>query len=283
MMINIKNKCQEWNLISNSLFHKTIVFACILFAISLIGLSHISAAENSITQRKFQRSATGVIEAHQSVVLAAKIMGRITTINFSIGQKVARDELLIKLDQRELKAELASALASVNLAETEWKYQQKRANRIKRLYKSKSISEDVLDESTFSASAAKAKLEIAQATVTKIKVLLVETEIRAPFPGFIIEKNSEIGAITEPGKALLKLENIQQLKIVSRIKEKDISHVKKGQKVQVIIDALDGLTLEGTIDKIIPSADPHTHAFAMEVLLPQQPNLYPGMFTKLKF
>lgn len=67
------------------------------------------------------------------------------------------------------------------------------------------------------------------------------------------------------------------------IKEQDLPHIQTGQRALITIDALDELELEAKISKLIPSGDKKTHAFTVEIRLPAQANLYPGMFGKARF
>ena len=229
------------------------------------------------------RISTGVVVPEQKVVLAARIMGRIESIPYTEGQTVKKGEVLIKLDDAELIAELRSAQASVNLAKTELQHLLRREVRLTRLYKTKSVSEDMLDDATFSASTANAKLSIAESAVTKIEVMLEETVIRAPFDAVITSKQAEVGTVTQPGAGLLKLENHDNLRFRTQVKERDIPHLEIGNTVTVTINALDDLALEGKIEKLIPSGDINTHAFTIEIGLPKREGLFPGMFGKISF
>lgn len=113
--------------------------------------------------------------------------------------------------------------------------------------------------------------------------MLAETKIRAPFGGIIIEKHVEIGDVTAPGEGLLKLEDHHVLKFRTSVKERDIPRIESGQKVDITVDARNGLELEATVIKIIPSGNTTTHEFVVEAALPVQDKLYPGMFGKAKF
>ena len=98
-----------------------------------------------------------------------------------------------------------------------------------------------------------------------------------------IVKSAQGGKVTATGEYLLLLEDQSTLKFRTNVKEQDIIHIEYGQEMNITIDALDDLTLVGTVSKIIPSGDVSTHEFTVEVKLPQQDKLYPGMFGKAEF
>ena len=142
---------------------------------------------------------------------------------------------------------------------------------------------DRADEATFNYQVAGSSVLRAQAEVSKIEVMLTETKIIAPFSGLIIQKFAEVGKVTAPGQPLLVLEDQSTLIFKTRVKEQDIAHIEPGQEVTITIDALDDLSLVGTVSIIIPSGDVATHEFTVEAKLPAQEKLFPGMFGKAEF
>lgn len=237
------------------------------------------SAEDLMFQSR--REATGVIMPKRSVALAAKIMGRIDAVHFEEGDQVAEKALVVSLNNDELRAELAHAQAAVELARAEFEHASKEEARVRKLYQAKSLSQDALDDVVLERSAAKEKLKMAQATLEQTQARLDETLIRAPFAGVITLKQAELGQLTQPGATLLVLEDHSELKLRTRVKEQDIPHITPGQAVSVTIDALDGLQLQGKVNKIIPSGDTKTHTFVVEAILPPRSKLYPGMFGKV--
>jgi RND family efflux transporter MFP subunit len=219
---------------------------------------------------------------NRAVALSAKIMGRIQVITRDEGQGVKEGETLLVMDDAELQADLASAQASLALAKVELEHRKRVDARMKRLHKTQSISEDELDEGKFRYAAARERYRIAEAEVAKVKALLKETLLIAPFGAVVTAKHAEIGQLIQPGEPLLVLEDHSQLKFRTKVKEQDIPHIVIGQTVYVTIDALNDLRLEGKVSKIIPSGGP-THTFVVEATLPAREKLLPGMFGKAEF
>ncbi|MCP4410548.1 MAG: efflux RND transporter periplasmic adaptor subunit [Gammaproteobacteria bacterium] len=251
--------------------------------IAVFGILTCCAAAAQSMDAQPRREATGVVMPSRSVALAAKIMGRINTIHHQEGEGVTDGELLISLNDAELRADLASVQASLGEAKAELKHAGREEARIRKLYRAKTLSQDELEDAALIHTANRERLKMAQAAVAKAQAQLNEAQIKAPFAGIITQKDAEIGQVTQPGTMLLVLEDHSRLKLRTKVKERDIPHIELGQTVSVTIDALSSKTLLGTVSKIIPSGDLSTHAFVVETTLPRLDKLYPGMFGKASF
>jgi RND family efflux transporter MFP subunit len=229
------------------------------------------------------RTSTGVVLPDRSVTLSAKIVGRIAAINADEGDYVERGAILIDIDDSELQAELASAQVNLNQENLSVSHLEKLDKRYRNLYRQKSASAEKADETAFRYAMAREQVRRAQAAVDKVKAMLAETKITAPFSGVIVKRAAERGQVTSPGQPLLVLEDHSTLVFRTSVKEEDISHIEKGQTAIVTIDALNDLELDGRVSKLIPSGDLSTHEFEVELVLPTQDKLYPGMFGKADF
>ncbi len=254
---------------------KIFSLALVSFVLYMVSLETVEA--------QVSRSSTGVVMADRSVTLAAKIVGRIAAVNVEEGQSVEAGDVLINIDDAQLRAERSSARAVLSQELVKLDYMKKLDDRYRTLYKQKSISLDRADEASFNYEVAKTSVERALADVAGIEVMLAETKIKAPFSGVIIVKTAEVGKVTATGESLLMLEDQSTLKFRTSVKEQDIIHIEYGQEMSITIDALDDLRLVGTVSKIIPSGDVSTHEFTVEVKLPPQEKLHPGMFGKAEF
>ncbi len=228
-------------------------------------------------------TSTGVVIPNRSVVLAAKVIGRVVAVNAEEADRVDKDDVLIDIGDAELRADLAAAEARLNKERINHAHMDKLAERVKSLYEQNAASAENLDDASFRFAAARELVATAQAAVARSRAMLDETKIRAPFSGIIIRKDVEIGDVTSPGEPLLELEDHSVLKFRTSVKERDIPLIDTGQRVTVTIDALDDLELDATVSKIIPSGDANTHEFVIEAVLPSTNRLYPGMFGKAKF
>ena len=241
----------------------------------------IAAAQDRVVQ--LPPTSTGVVVPEKTVTLAAKIVGRVKTVNVEEGDRVNAGDVLVDIGDAELRANLAAAEARVRMEELNWAHQQKLAERVRSLREQATVSEENLDDANYKVAAGEQMVANAKAEVARAKAMLDETKIRAPFSGVIIRKNVESGDVTAPGEPLLVLEDHSSLKFRTSVKEQDIARIDKGQTITVTIDALDHLALEATVTKIIPSGDLSTHEFVVEATFHGQDKLFPGMFGKAEF
>jgi RND family efflux transporter MFP subunit len=260
--------------------HRTVFITPVVIVLAL-GLAHDIAFAQSSTL-KSKRDSTGIIAANRTVALSAKITGRIEEIGFEEGDTVRKGQALAIMNAAELEADLASAKASLGLATVELEHAGKTETRLERLFKRKSVSEDALDDARYKTRAAEERVRAAKADVARADAILIEARLVAPFDAVVTEKHAEVGQLTRPGETLFVLEDHGILKFRTHVKEQDIPHIKLGQSIVVIIDALDDARLNGTVTKIIPSGD-ESHTFVVEATLPATDKLYPGMFGKAEF
>ncbi len=249
----------------------------LLAALCATQLSHWSQAEP-----RARSVSTGVVRAERVVDIATKRQERITAIHVERGDRVDAGALLIETDATELLADQAAAEAEFGAARVERDYRARSTDRLERLARSESLSEDRLDEARYGLAAAEQRLKLAEARLQKVEALLRDARLTAPFAGVVVERAAELGQLTQPGATLLRLEDQSQLKLHTRINELDIPHVNPGDPVQVTIDALGGTPLQGTVATVIPSGDAD-HTFLVEIGLPTRAGLYPGMFGKAVF
>ena len=232
---------------------------------------------------QFPATSTGVVMAERSVTLSAKIVGRVSSVSAEEGDRVDGGEILVDIEDAELRANLAAAQARLRMEELNWAHQEKLAERIRNLREQGTVSAENLDDANFKVDAAEQSVASAKADVARARAMLAESKIRAPFAGVITRKDVDPGDVTAPGEPLLVLEDHSSLKLRTSVKEQDIALIETGQTVTVTIDALDSLTLVATVTKIIPSGDLSTHEFVVEATLPEHDDVYPGMFGKATF
>lgn len=256
--------------------NKGLVISTLVFLVCTV-----SYAQDPADQ--FRATSTGVVMAERSVTLSAKIVGRVSSVSAEEGDRVDGGEILVDIEDAELRANLAAAQARLRMEELNWAHQEKLAERIRNLREQGTVSAENLDDANFKVNVAEQSVASAKAEIARARAMLAETKIRAPYAGVIIRRDVEPGDVTAPGEPLLVLEDHGILKLRTSVKEQDIARIETGQTVTVTIDALDGLALTATVTKIIPSGDLSTHEFVVEATLPEHDDVYPGMFGKAAF
>jgi RND family efflux transporter MFP subunit len=181
---------------------------------------------------------------------------------------VAKGQMLIQLDSRDIRADLARTSAELENTKAQF-------DRMNQLYAQDAVSKQEME------NAARA-FKIAEANRKAVLAQLSYTMVRAPFNGVITEKMVEAGELASPGQLLLKMENQRQLRLHAAVAERDVNSVSLGDKVSVVIDALGEQTLNGVVSQILPAGDVQTHTFTVKVDLPVERGLKTGMFGRFQ-
>lgn len=208
----------------------------------------------------------GTVRPRLRAVLEAKVSGRIEEMRVVPGQLVRAGELLVRLEDREIRARLEQARALHEQAERDFR-------RRETLWREQTISRAEYD-------AAEAQLRVAVAALQEAETQLAHTRIVAPFDGRITAKHADVGDLAVPGRPLVEIEDPRALRLEADVPEALLEKVQLGQRLEVRIPAAQ-VTLEGTVSEITPVADPRTRTFPVKVDLPPQPGLRSGLFGRL--
>lgn len=214
-------------------------------------------------------SAVGTLRSNESVVLRPEVSGRITKLNFSDGQAVRKGQLLVAFDAAVNQAEVQQAKAELDITRANFK-------RNDDLARQNFISTRARDESAANVQVLEAKLALAKARLAKL-------EIRAPFSGVVGIRNVSVGDYVKDGADLVNLDNISSVKVDFRVPEKYADIVRKGQALEVTVDALPAATFRARVDAIDPQIDSSGRSTLLRGRV-DNPNarLKPGMFARVK-
>jgi HlyD family secretion protein len=197
-------------------------------------------------------TATGYLVADRQSKITPKISGKVVKLNFDVGDKVKKGEVLAVLESTTMQAQLDEANASLSQAEREY-------NRQAALWKQGVTSRALLDS-------ADAQLKAARARVDQIKINMNDMVVRAPFDGTIATKNTEVGEVissvtlgqvsgTLPAGAICTIVDLNTLEVVADVNEGSISQLREGQPAEVTVDAFPNRKWRGVLRQIIPTAD----------------------------
>ena len=238
--------------------------------------------------------STGTVQARESAVVSAQVMGRIQQVLVREGDSVRAGQALVVLDDASLRASVAQAQAGVKAAQSAQTAAQTNSelaastlNRYKQLDAQKSVSPQELDEVSRRAEAAAANLEAvrAQAEAARAqeggaRTMLGYTRLVAPFAGVVTARMVDPGSMAAPGVPLLKIDQAGTLQLDIAVDESAIGAIHKGMKVPVTIDAASQTSLPGVVAEIVPAADPTSHSFLAKVDLPSSSRIRAGMYGR---
>jgi membrane fusion protein (multidrug efflux system) len=209
-------------------------------------------------------------EARHDVSLASECDGAVEWIGPVEGQKVKKDELLIKVDVAERQAAFDRAKATYEKA-------SHFAERREALSSGQIVSEEDLEE----ALTAKA---LAEAGKREAKVRLEQGFIRSPIDGILDRLYVDPGEFVNRGQAVANIVDVDKIRINVNVPELDIRYLSVGQKALVTVDAYPDAEWEGEIDLVSYKADPATKTFKVRVVVDNADRrIRPGMIARCAF
>jgi membrane fusion protein, multidrug efflux system len=211
--------------------------------------------------------ATGTTVANEMVELRSEISGRITEIRFEEGRRTQKGDMLLKINDSELKAQLRRAEYRRNLA-------QIRETRTSDLLARNAVSQDEYDTVLNELNVVLADIELIQAQLEK-------TEIRAPFNGILGLKHVSEGSYITPATTISTLQSINPIKIDFSIPERFAAQVANGQKIVFRRQGSDRY-YEGRIFAIEPRIDATTRTLMIRAISPNpDQQILPGSFAEI--
>jgi membrane fusion protein (multidrug efflux system) len=248
---------------------------------------------------------TADISPNQVVNIFSRVDGYIAKLHVDKGDFVRANQLLLEIDHtdyqhavNQAKANLSSAKAKVSQQDAVVRNAKLTFDRIQSLVKDRFVSQQDLDNAQVNLEAAWAAHESLQAQVNQMEVALAQTEtnlaysyIRAPFPGYIAERNLDTGSYVTSATAststmsrgIMSLHDINTVRVLIEVVERDIPLVKIGQKAELRAEAYPDQVFEGTVTRIVQSLNRATRTMTVEIDLPNKDRrLKGGMFARVE-
>jgi HlyD family secretion protein len=206
--------------------------------------------------------AAGQIQPDTVVEVKSKASGEILEMLVETGQYVERGQLLVRVDQRAPRNELAQAEANLEVARARLQNAEAMKRRAEELFKTQSITEQELEQQTLNLANAQAEVIRAQVAVESARIAMEDTDVRAPISGTIIAKNVERGqVISSPtrdvggGTVLLRMADLNLVQVRTLVDETDIGKIQPGLRARVTVDAYPNQPFNGEVLKIEPLAE----------------------------
>ena len=224
--------------------------------------------------------AVGTVRSRTNATVSAQLNGRITRVLADAGQTVKAGDLLATLDSREFETRVGQSTSALEAAQSELTDAELNQARMARLLPEKAITQAQMDQADARLRQARANVETAGRRIDEARIVMGYAQVRSPMSGVVESRQASAGDLAFPGKPLFVVHNPRGLRLEASVREGMIARVKPGSAVDVEFTAL-STTVAGTVEEIVPSADPVSRAFLVRVSLPVVEGLYPGMFGRL--
>ena len=207
--------------------------------------------------------ASGYVVARRKATLSAKIIGKVSEVNFEEGQRVKAGDVVARLDDTNYAAALHQAEAVMRQARAAFENATPIYNRYRGLKEQNAISTDAVENQRIAFDNARTQYAVAQAAVAVAQSNLRDTLVRAPFEGIVTVKVAQVGEVVAPSAAgggdtrtgIATIVDMDSLEVQVDVAENYIERVEVGGDATIHLDAYPELDIPGTVIAVIPTAD----------------------------
>jgi membrane fusion protein (multidrug efflux system) len=208
----------------------------------------------------------GTVAAIQGVTVSADLPGTVDKIHFESGQWVKEGDVLVELDTRQERAQLASNEAQRDLAKVNY-------GRTEALVKEGVVARQEYDTVI-------ANQRATEAQVGDIKAAIARKTIRAPFSGVLGIRQANLGQYLAAGQAIVSLQSLNPIYVNFGVPQQNTSQVAVGRTLQVVSDDLKGAKFSGRVNALDSVVSEQTRNIQVQATLSNPGNkLRPGMFV----
>lgn len=226
---------------------------------------------------------TGTLMPNQESRVAAGVGGKVLVTHVERGSAVTRGQVLATLDTRTVSASVAEAQAVAQTARTQREQAKIDCERSKALYATNTISKAEYDRTESQCEAAQSQAEAAEARARSLSANLGDAEIRAPFNGYVAERNISAGEYVQPATIVATVMDTDPLRLELSVPESAAQEMKKGLSVEFHLAASEERRFQGLVRYVGPSVRRQSRDLLVEALVENHDHaLIPGMFASAR-
>ncbi|HTM55464.1 MAG TPA: efflux RND transporter periplasmic adaptor subunit [Pirellulales bacterium] len=237
-------------------------------------------AEVRLVRLPLVETAVGTIRPVHETTIGAKLLARVVEVNMKAGQVVMTGDVLVRLDDKDLRAKRRQAEAVLKAAEVARVQAVADANRSADLLKSKAVSRQENERAGTALKSADAELSRVKESINEIQATLDWATIRSPIRGIVIDKKVDVGDMVTPGQMLATLFDPKRMQLVASVRESLAHRLKVGQPIEVQLENF-SKRCTGTISEIVPEAESSSRAFQVKITGPCPEGVYSGTFGRI--
>jgi RND family efflux transporter MFP subunit len=201
------------------------------------------------------------------------------TRDIGTGDYVEQGLTLAHIRREDLQNQVAQAQAQLDQATAQHSKADQDLQRAKALYSTQSLTKPDFDLSEEAFNATQAAMDNAKAALLQAQLLLGDADLKAPFSGYILSRNIDLGSLVSPASSAFTIADIARVKVTFGAPDYVLSQIRLGQELTIQTEN-DAAPLKGRITSISPSADTRNRIFAIEVTVNNRDrHLKPGMIA----
>jgi RND family efflux transporter MFP subunit len=206
--------------------------------------------------------ASGYVVAQRRAAVASKGTGRLVYLGVVEGDRVRAGQLIARLEDADVRAQLAQARANLQLSQADLHNVEQSLARARALRDSGFVSSASVDSAEARYFQVKSGIAVAQAMVQGADVALENTVIRAPFDGTVLTKDADVGEVVAPlaasafsKAAVVTIADLRSLEVEADVSESNLEGVTVGQRCEIVLDAYPDQRYPASVAMIVPTAD----------------------------
>src|SRR5690606_11671166 len=222
---------------------RSIVLAAVLAVLPLVGCQPspedivplYDSETVEVVDIQVSVEASGVIEPVRTVEVKSKAAGEILSVHADTGDVVERDALLVEVDKRTPRNELAEAEATLKAARARRQIAETAMKRAQTLFESGTLTQTDYEQSQLEFANSEAQVVSAEVALENARIAMSDTDVRAPITGTIIERSVEPGAVissptqaVSDGTILMKMADLTVVQVRALVDETDIGKIHPG-------------------------------------------------------
>ena len=259
----------------NKMIITRVVIFIILLVVAFVAYRYVNSLLNKkeevkLTTVSFQSgsyssavlNASGYVVAQRKAAVASKGTGRLIYLGVVEGDQVRKDQIIARLEDNDIRAQLEQAKANLKLYEADLRESENFFNRQKELFSKGLSSKQEFEVAETRYNRTLASIDVAKAQLTSAEVALENTLIRAPFDGTVLTKNADVGEIVSPfgasinsRAAVVSMADMKSLQVEADVSESNIEKILLNQECEIVLDAYPEKSYPGFVAKIVPTAD----------------------------
>jgi RND family efflux transporter MFP subunit len=264
-----------------------------------------TAAQTYPSQAYAVLNATGYVVAQRKAAVASKATGRLEWLGVREGSTVKGGEVIARLENRDVTAQMEQAAANIKVAEAnlqqgeaELKEAERALKRSDELVQRKFVSPAAHDiavsrhaRAVAAIAGQRAAIASARASYRAAQVAVEQTLIRAPFDGVVLTKNANVGDVITPFSsalgsqaAVVTMADMSTLEVEADVSEANISKVRVSQPAEIQLDALADARFRGQVHRLVPTVDRSKATVTVKIrFVDSDPRILPEMSAKVAF
>jgi RND family efflux transporter MFP subunit len=203
------------------------------------------------------------------------------TRNIGTGDYIDQGLTLAHIRREDLQNQTAQAQAQLDQTTAQHTKADQDFQRAKALYSTQSLTKPDYDQSQEAFNATRAAMDNAKAALLQSQLTLGDADLKAPFSGYILSRNVEVGSLVSPATNAFTIADIGRVKVTFGAPDYVLSRVRLGQELTIQTEN-DAVPVKGRVTSISPAADTRNRIFAIELTVGNRDgHLKPGMIASI--